>query len=106
MPKYIKASPTAARMMVKDLCGRTRTPDGSVLLWQADMLVLGPLTDMERNAARIGALLLTPEQAREEARGLVSRPLPAPTDPAFRTSDASDMSDMSDPSDPSDQSDN
>lgn len=104
MAKYIKASLHAAQMLNKDRCGRTRTPDGCVLLWQNDMLPLGPLSDLEANAARIGALTLTAEQAREEARGIVCRPLPEPTDPAFR--DQPDTSDTSDTSDRPDDSEN
>lgn len=97
MAKYIKASLRAAQLMKKDRCGRQRTSDGCVLLWQNDMLPLGPLTDLETNAARIGALVLTAEEAREEARGITHRPLPEPTDPAYRETDTqSEISEQSD----------
>ena len=62
---------------------RNTVKDGNYLLWQADMLAFGPLTQLQETLTQIGGLALLAHEAREEQDGTVSRPLPTPTDPRF-----------------------
>ena len=82
MARYIKANPKVAAFL-----GLTRerntVKDGNYLLWQADMLAFGPLTQLQETLTQIGGLALLAHEAREEQDGTVTRPLPTPTDPRF-----------------------
>jgi len=82
MARYIKANPKVAAFLglMRD---RNTVTDGNYLLWQADMLAFGPLTQLPETLAQIGGLALLPHEAREEQDGTVSRPLPVATDPRF-----------------------
>ena len=82
MARYIKANPKVAAFLglTRD---RNTVKDGNYLLWQADMLAFGPLTQLQETLTQIGGLALLAHEAREEQDGTVSRPLPTPTDPRF-----------------------
>lgn len=82
MARYIKASLKVARYLHLEN-DRNTVSDGNYLLWQADMLVFGRLTELPEILERIGALALQAHEAREEQDGTVVRPLPAATDPRF-----------------------
>lgn len=82
MARYIKANPKVAAFLglTRD---RNTVKDGNYLLWQADMLAFGPLTQLSETLTQIGGLALLAHEAREEQDGTVSRPLPVATDPRF-----------------------
>lgn len=82
MARYIKANPKVAAFLglTRD---RNTVKDGNYLLWQADMLAFGPLTQLQETLTQIGSLALLAHEAREEQDGTVTRPLPTPTDPRF-----------------------
>lgn len=82
MARYIKANPKVAAFLglTRD---RNTVKDGNYLLWQADMLAFGPLTELSETLTQIGGLALLAHEAREEQDGTVSRPLPVATDPRF-----------------------
>ena len=82
MARYIKANPRVAAFLglMRD---RNTVTDGNYLLWQADMLAFGPLTQLPETLAQIGGIALLPHEAREEQDGTVTRPLPTATDPRF-----------------------
>lgn len=61
----------------------TQLPDGNFLLWQADMLAFGPVYRLMETCASIGAVALTPAQAAQEQRGIITTTLPVATDPRF-----------------------
>lgn len=82
MALYIKANPKVARFLNLDN-DRNVVKDGNFLLWQADMLAFGRLTDLHQILMQIGAIALRAHEAREEQDGTVSRELPAATDPRF-----------------------
>lgn len=82
MALYIKANPKVARFLNLDN-DRNVVKDGNYLLWQADMLAFGRLTDLPQILMQIGAIALRAHEAREEQDGTVSRELPVATDPRF-----------------------
>lgn len=82
MARYIKANPrVAAFLHLEDT--RTQLRDGNYILWQADMLEFGSLTQLSDILDRIGAISLSAHEAREEQDGTVLRPIPEATDPRF-----------------------
>ena len=83
MARYIKANPKVAQYLNLEN-DRNTVADGNYLLWQADMLEFGPLTELNNTLAMIGGLALMPHEAREEQDGTVIRPLPEQTDERFR----------------------
>ena len=82
MARYIKANPKVAAFLglTND---RNTVKDGNYLLWQADMLAFGPLTQLTDTLTQIGGIALLPHEARQEQDGTVTRPLPVATDPRF-----------------------
>lgn len=82
MAKYIKANPKVAEHLGLTKL-RCMLPDGNYLLWQADLLRFGPLTQMAESAAKIGAIILLPHEAKEEQIGAMCRQLPEATDIRF-----------------------
>lgn len=82
MARYIKANPKVAAFLGVER-DRNTVKDGNYLLWQADMLAFGPLTQLTETLAQIGGIALLPHEAREEQDGTVTRPLPTATDPRF-----------------------
>ena len=82
MARYIKANPRVAAFLglMRD---RNTVTDGNYLLWQADMLAFGPLTQLQETLEQIGGIALLPHEARQEQDGTVVRPLPTATDPRF-----------------------
>ena len=82
MARYIKANPKVAAFLglTRD---RNTVKDGNYLLWQADMLAFGPLTQLPEILVQIGGIALLAHEAREEQDGTVTRPLPTATDPRF-----------------------
>lgn len=82
MAKYIKANPKVARYLRVEN-DRNQVADGNYLLWQADMLAFGKLTDLPSILEQIGGLALQAHEAREEQDGTVLRKLPTATDPRF-----------------------
>lgn len=82
MARYIKANPKVAKFLNLE-SDRNTVKDGNYLLWQADMLAFGPLTQLADTLQQIGGIALLPHEAREEQDGTVTRPLPQATDPRF-----------------------
>lgn len=82
MARYIKANPKVAKFLNLE-SGRNTVKDGNYLLWQADMLAFGPLTQLADTLQQIGGIALLPHEAREEQDGTVTRLLPQATDPRF-----------------------
>ena len=82
MARYIKANPKVAQFLrvEKD---RNQVKDGNYLLWQADILPLGRLTDLPQILEQIGGIALMAHEARQEQDGTVVRELPTATDPRF-----------------------
>lgn len=84
MAKYIKANPLVAKYLHLE-SDRNTVKDGNYLLWQGDMIAFGKPTELYDIAVRIGAIVLTPYEARQEQDGTVLRPLPVATDDRFVT---------------------
>ena len=82
MARYIKANPKVAKFLNLE-SDRNTVKDGNYLLWQADMLVFGHLTQLADTLQQIGGIALLPHEAREEQDGTITRPLPQATDPRF-----------------------
>lgn len=82
MARYIKANPKVAKFLDLER-DRNTVSDGNYLLWQADMLAFGPLTQLPEILQQIGGIALMAHEAREEQDGTVCRPLPVATDPRF-----------------------
>lgn len=82
MARYIKANPKVAKFLNLE-SDRNTVKDGNYLLWQADMLAFGPLTQLANTLQQIGGIALLPHEAREEQDGTVTRPLPQAIDPRF-----------------------
>lgn len=82
MARYIKANPKVARHLRLEN-DRNQVADGNYLLWQADMLAFGRLTELPSILAQIGGISLQAHEAREEQDGTVLRKLPIATDPRF-----------------------
>lgn len=82
MARYIKANPKVAKFLNME-SDRNTVKDGNYLLWQADMLAFGPLTQLADTLQQIGGIALLPHEAREEQDGTVTRPLPQAADPRF-----------------------
>ena len=89
MARYIKANPKVAQYLRLEN-DRNRVADGNYLLWQADMLAFGKLTDLPLILGQIGAIALAAHEAREEQDGTVVRELPIATDPRFVVEPAED----------------
>lgn len=89
MARYIKANPKVAQYLRLEN-DRNRVTDGNYLLWQADMLAFGRLTDLPLILGQIGAIALAAHEAREEQDGTVVRELPIATDPRFVVEPAED----------------
>ena len=91
MARYIKATPKVAEYL--GLTGvRNKVKDGNYLLWQADMLRFAPLTDLTDTLAKIGAVSLTPAEAKQEQDGKLSTALPTATDSQFQEAAADSSS--------------
>ena len=82
MARYIKANPKVAQFLRVEN-DRNRVKDGNYLLWQADILPLGRLTDLPQILEQIGGIALMAHEARQEQDGTVLRELPTATDPRF-----------------------
>lgn len=82
MARYIKVNPKVARHLRLEN-DRNQVTDGNYLLWQADMLAFGRLTELPSILAQIGGISLQAHEAREEQDGTVLRKLPIATDPRF-----------------------
>lgn len=82
MARYIKANPKVAQYLhlEKD---RNQVKDGNYLLWQADMLAFGRLTELPQILEQIGGIALAAHEARQEQDGIVVRELPTATDDRF-----------------------
>ena len=89
MARYIKANPKVAQYLRLEN-DRNRVTDGNYLLWQADMLAFGRLTDLPLILGQIGAIALAAHEAREEQDGTVIRELPVAEDPRFVVEPAED----------------
>lgn len=83
MALYIKANHLVAKALkLED--ERIETKDGCFILWQADMLRFGSLVQLSENLERIGAIALSPTEAREEQDGLKLRKLPLATEEQYQ----------------------
>lgn len=82
MARYIKANPKVAEYLhlEKD---RNKVQDGNYLLWQADILSFGRLTELPQILEQIGGIALLAHEARQEQDGTVCRELPTATDSRF-----------------------
>lgn len=94
MPYYIKA-----RKKVAEAAGldgkRLRLADGNYMLWQNDLLLVSPrpLWEMEQTCVEIGALMLTPTEARAEQDckdPSLCRPLPEAAEAKWQEPKASE----------------
>ncbi len=82
MAYYIKANHLVAEFLKLDNV-RLKLRDGNYMLWQADMLAFGPLTELKAACESIGAIMLMPHEARQEQDGTICRTLPPATDARF-----------------------
>ena len=82
MARFIKANPKVAQFLRVEN-DRNQVSDGNYLLWQADILPLGRLTDLPQILEQIGGIALMAHEARQEQDGTVVRELPTATDPRF-----------------------
>ena len=82
MARYIKANPKVAQYLHLEN-DRNRVKDGNYLLWQADMLAFGRLTELPQILKQIGGIALAAHEARQEQDGTVVRELPMATDGRF-----------------------
>lgn len=82
MAYYIKANHLVAEFLKLDNV-RLKLRDGNYMLWQADMLAFGPLTELKAACESIGAIMLMPHEARQEQDGTTCRTLPPATDARF-----------------------
>ena len=82
MARYIKVNPKVAQFLRVEN-DRNQVKDGNYLLWQADILPLGRLTDLPQILEQIGGIALMAHEARQEQDGTVLRELPTATDPRF-----------------------
>ena len=89
MARYIKVNPKVAEYLhlTED---RNKVADGNYLLWQADMLAFGRLSELPEILMKIGGLSLQAHEAREEQDGTVIRELPTPEDSQFVMSNTDD----------------
>ena len=83
MARYIKVNPKVAQYLHLE-SDRNRVKDGNYLLWQADILPFGRLTELPEILERIGGIALLAGEARQEQDGTVIRELPEATDEAFK----------------------
>lgn len=83
MARYIKVSPKVAQYLHLE-SDRNRVKDGNYLLWQADILPFGRLTELPEILERIGGIALLAGEARQEQDGTVIHELPEATDEAFK----------------------
>lgn len=82
MARYIKANPKVAKYLRLEN-DRNQVKDGNYLLWQADMLAFGKLTELPETLEKIGGIALQAYEARQEQDGTVCRELPTATDSRF-----------------------
>lgn len=82
MARYIKANPKVAQYLHLEN-DRNQVKDGNYLLWQADMLAFGRLTELPQILEQIGGIALAAHEARQEQDGTVVRELPTATDSRF-----------------------
>nr|DAO84594.1 MAG TPA: hypothetical protein [Bacteriophage sp.] len=83
MARYIKVNPKVAQYLHLE-SDRNRVKDGNYLLWQADILPFGRLTELLEILERIGGIALLAGEARQEQDGTVIHELPEATDEAFK----------------------
>lgn len=83
MARYIKVNPKVAQYLHLEN-DRNRVKDGNYLLWQADILPFGRLTELPEILERIGGVALLAGEARQEQDGIVIHELPEATDEAFK----------------------
>lgn len=82
MARYIKVNPKVAQYLHLEN-DRNQVKDGNYLLWQADMLAFGRLTELPQILEQIGGIALAAHEARQEQDGIVCRELPTATDDRF-----------------------
>lgn len=82
MARYIKVNPKVAQYLHLEN-DRNQVKDGNYLLWQADMLAFGRLTELPQILEQIGGIALAAHEARQEQDGIVVRELPTATDERF-----------------------
>lgn len=82
MARYIKANPKVAQYLHLEN-DRNQVKDGNYMLWQADMLAFGRLTELPQILEQIGGIALAAHEARQEQDGIVNRELPTATDDRF-----------------------
>lgn len=82
MARYIKANPKVAQYLRLEN-DRNKVKDGNYLLWQADMLAFGRLTELPQILEQIGGIALQAHEARQEQDGTTVRELPIATDSRF-----------------------
>lgn len=93
MAYYAKANRKAYERFNFSVGERYQLKDANYLLWQADLVKLGTELDIQIGtdfeayirevAEQIGALVLTPQEAKSEQDGTSCRELPTAKDPRF-----------------------
>lgn len=96
MARYIKANPKVAQYLRLEN-DRNKVKDGNYLLWQADMLAFGRLTELPQILEQIGGIALLAHEARQEQDGSVIRELPTATDLRFVVEKATETPEESQP---------
>ena len=82
MEKYIKANKKVAEFLHLQTI-RNAVKDGHYLLWIMDVQPFGNMEDLPNILQKIGGLLLSGSEAKEEQDGTVTRKLPTPLDKRF-----------------------
>ena len=82
MERYVKANRKVVEYLHLEN-DRTQLSDGSFLLWMQDIMAFGSLVNFDQILARIGAVALDGESARQEQDGEYTHPLPVATDERF-----------------------
>lgn len=85
MVYYIKANQKVYQALGDSVKGK-RYPfdDGTYLLYERDLLFFGALRDLDLICERIGAVKLTPMEAKAEQRGETLTELPTATDERYQ----------------------
>lgn len=99
MARYIKANPKVVQYLHLEN-DRNKVKDGNYLLWQADILPFGRLTELPQILEQIGGIALLAHEARQEQDGTVCRELPTATDSRFVVEKIEDAGDGEEPSAP------
>lgn len=82
MERYVKANRKVAEFLHLEN-DRTQFKDGNFLLWMQDIMVFGSLINFNQILAKIGAVAMDGESAKQEQDGECTHLLPVATDERF-----------------------